>query len=89
MSWSIDKNKALEKFLKSYRLERNKKFIELDVEFMKSLENGDISQQSLIASKKNILREFPSTISTSSFETVEELRELWPTGSLDVPTIWY
>ena len=38
MSWSINKDKALERFLNTYRIERDKKFIELDIQFMKSLE---------------------------------------------------
>jgi len=88
MSWSIDKNKALDKFLKSYRLERNKKFQQLDVEFMKALETDDSSSKTNIISDKNLLRDFPSSITTSSFDTIDELHSLWPTGSLDVPRRW-
>ena len=88
MSWSIDKDKALEKFLKSYRLERDKKFQQLDVDFMKSLETDDLDAKNIIISKKNDLRNFPSSITTGSFETIDELHSLWPTELLDVPLSW-
>ena len=88
MSWTIDKDKALERFLKSYRLERDKKFQQLDVDFMKSLETDDLDTKNNIVSKKNDLRNFPSSITTGSFETIDELRSLWPTELLDVPLSW-
>lgn len=88
MSWSIDKNKALDKFLKSYRLERDKKFQQLDVQFMKALETDDTASKDNVISHKNLLRDFPSSITTSSFDTIDELHSLWPTGSLDVPRYW-
>jgi hypothetical protein len=88
MSWSLNKDKSKERFLKIYREERDKKFLELDVQFMKALENNDTSQQSSIASEKNTLRDFPSTITNDSFSTIDELRALWPTSSLDLPPRW-
>lgn len=88
MGYYLNKEKAIENFLKTFRKERIKKFVELDVEFMKSLETNDTSQQSTITSQKNILREFPSTITNDSFSTVDELRNLWPSGSLDLPNFW-
>jgi hypothetical protein len=88
MSWSLDKNKALDKFLKSYRRERDDKFKELDVEFMKALETDDTSSKDNVIYHKNVLRDFPSSITTSSFETIDELYSLWPTGSLDIPRSW-
>ena len=88
MSWSLNKNKAKDLFLITYRREREKKFIELDVDFMKAIENNDSGSQENITSLKNTLRDFPSTITTSSFETIEELRAQWPTGSLDLPRNW-
>jgi len=88
MSWSLNKDKSKERFLKIYREERDKKLLELDVQFMKALENNDISQQSSIASEKNTLRDYPSTITNDSFSTIDELRALWPTSSLDLPPRW-
>ena len=88
MSWALDKNKALEKFLNTYRIERDKKFIGLDVQFMKSLETDDTSTKATIIESKNSLRDFPSTITTDSFSTIEELRNQWPTSLLDLPRRW-
>ena len=87
MSWSINKDKALERFLNTYRIERDKKFIELDIQFMKSLETDDTSTKATIIESKNSLRDFPSTITNDSFSTIDELRALWP-STLDLPRRW-
>ena len=57
MSWSLNKDKAKERFLKTYRRERDKKLLELDVEYMKALESTDTSEQTSIVSQKNTLRD--------------------------------
>lgn len=88
MSWSINKDKALERFLNTYRIERDKKLLELDVQYMKALESADTSEQASVVSEKNTLRNFPSTITNDSFSTIDELRALWPTSSLDLPRKW-
>jgi|TARA_B100000902_G_C26818383_1_gene672668 hypothetical protein len=87
MSWSLNKDKAKERFLKTYRRERDKKLLELDVEYMKALESTDTSEQTSIVSQKNTLRDFPSTITNDSFSTIDELRALWP-STLDLPRRW-
>jgi len=88
MSWSLNKDKAKERFLKIYRAERDKKLLELDVQYMKALESADTSEQASVVSEKNTLRNFPSTITNDSFSTIDELRALWPTSSLDLPKKW-
>jgi len=88
MSWSLNKDKAKERFLKIYREERDKKLLELDVQYMKALESADTSEQASVVSEKNTLRNFPSTITNDSFSTIDELRALWPTSSLDLPRKW-
>lgn len=88
MSWSLNKDKAKERFLKIYREERDKKLLELDVQYMRALESTNTSEQSSIISEKNTLRNFPSTITNDSFSTIDELRALWPTSSLDLPRKW-
>jgi hypothetical protein len=89
MSHFLIKDRAIKNFLRVFKIERKKKLEELDIEFMKALETGDTSQQSNITSQKNTLRDFPSTITEDSFSTIEELRALWPTSSLDLPNSWY
>ena len=88
MSWSLNKDKAIKRFLSTYRRERNKKFKELDVEFMKALETEDVNKKSDITSEKNTLRDFPSTITIDSFSTLDELKSLWPTDILELPKYW-
>ena len=87
MSWSLNKDKAKERFLKAYRRERDKKLLELDVEYMKALESANTSEQASVVSQKSTLRDFPSTITNDSFSTIDELRELWP-STLDLPRRW-
>lgn len=89
MGFSLDKDKALQSFLLKYRSERDKKFQQLDVDFMKALERDDIDTKNSIVSQKIMLRDFPSSLTTSMFETKDELRNLWPTELLDLPTSWY
>jgi hypothetical protein len=89
MSHFLIKDRAIKNFIRVFKIERKKKLEELDIEFMKALETGDTSQQSNITSQKNTLRDFPSTITEDSFSTIEELRALWPTSSLDLPNSWY
>ena len=71
-----------------FKVERKKKFVELDIEFMKSIETDDSVRQAEIVSQKNTLRDFPTTITEDSFSTLEELRALWPTDILDLPNNW-
>ena len=89
MGFSLDKDKALESFLRKYRSERDKKFQQLDVDFMKALERDDVDTKTSITSQKIMLRDFPSSITTDLFETKDELRELWPVELLELPTSWY
>jgi hypothetical protein len=88
MSWSLNKDKAKERFLKIYRRERDKKLLELDVQYMKALETSDASEQASVVSQKNTLRNYPSTITNDSFSTIDELRALWPTSLLDLTKRW-
>jgi hypothetical protein len=88
MSWSIDKEKSIERFLKTYRIERIRKFSQLDIQFMRVLETNDTSTKVTIIEHKSLLRNFPSTITNESFSTIDELRALWPSGSLDLPDVW-
>ena len=87
MSWSLNKDKAKERFLKIYRKERDAKLLELDVQYMRALESANTSEQASVVSQKSTLRDFPSTITNDSFSTIDELRELWP-STLDLPRRW-
>ena len=44
---------------------------------------------STIIQKKNELRDFPATITTGSFEGWNDLKAMWPTGSIpNIPRQW-
>jgi hypothetical protein len=89
MNHFLIKDRAIKNFLRVFKIERKKKFVELDIEFMKSLETSNLERQTEITNQKNTLRDFPTTITEDSFSTIEELRALWPTSSLDLPNSWY
>lgn len=88
MSKFLHKERAISNFLTKFKLERKKKFPELDIEFFKALETNDSARQSEITNQKNTLRDFPSTITEDSFSTIDELRALWPTDILNLPNSW-
>jgi hypothetical protein len=88
MSWSLNKEKAIEQFLNVYRIKRNKKFVELDIQFMKALETDDLVTKQSVIETKNVLRDFPLSITHNSFETVDELRSKWPLELMDLPNVW-
>lgn len=78
---NLNKNRAAEFLKQKIRKERTKLFPELDVEFIKALEIGDTELQSEITAKKQALRN-ATIIDTGSFETRDELIQLWPTDLL-------
>ena len=80
--WSLNKEKTLELFLEKVRKARATKLSELDVEFLRALETDDASAKSSVITQKTNLRDLPSTFTTSSFSTPQELYNQWPTGSL-------
>tara|TARA_R110000782_G_scaffold64591_1_gene131599 strand:+ start:1085 stop:1351 length:267 start_codon:yes stop_codon:yes gene_type:complete len=88
MSWSLNKEKAIEQFLNVYRIKRNKKFVELDIQFIKALETDDLITKQSVIETKNALRDFPLSITHKSFETVDELRSKWPLELMDLPNVW-
>lgn len=86
MSFIVNKEKLKDNFLKHYRLNREKQFAKLDVEYQRADEVGDTAQKNIIAQKKNELRDFPDTIATGSFNNWDELKALWPSGSVGTPS---
>jgi hypothetical protein len=74
---NINKNRAAEFLKNKIRNERKKVFPELDVAYIRALEAGDADLQNEIAVKKQALRDC-TNIDTGSFETRDELVQLWP-----------
>ena len=86
MGFIINKNKQFNWFMKLYRAYRKIKLESLDVEYYRADEQNNSAEKLEIVEKKNQLRNFPNTITTGSFESWTELKQLWPTGSLEYPT---
>lgn len=74
---NLNKNRAAEFLKQKIRKERTKLFPELDVAYIRALESGDTSLQNEIATKKQALRD-ATNIDTGSFDTRDELVQLWP-----------
>jgi hypothetical protein len=58
---------------------RDKELANLDVPFMKALEDGDTDVQTTIKSKKQELRDIPQTFDLTT-DTADELKQKWPEG---------
>lgn len=71
---NVEKAKEIKK--SRIREERNPLLAQLDVEFMKAVEMGDIQKQQEIALKKQELRDITKHESLLNASTVEELKAL-------------
>ena len=74
---NINKNRAAEFLKNKIRNKREKLFSELDIQYMRAIERGDTALQSEIAAKKQALRD-ATDIDINSFETRDDLVQLWP-----------
>ena len=77
--WSvvIKMDKAKEIWKNQWRKARKPKLETLDVEFMRAIESGNISDQEEIKAKKQTLRDVTSVDLTPA-SNVEELKAIWP-----------
>ena len=75
--FTFNKNNALEYMKYTIRSKRAKLFPELDMQFMKALESGNIELQNEIVAQKEILRNL-TDINIDAVTTREELIALWP-----------
>lgn len=78
---NFNKQKAVEVVKRKIRKKRNKFFPDLDVQYMRALEVNDTDTISSVVSQKEALRN-ATNIDTGSFETRDELIQLWPTELL-------
>ena len=79
--FEFNKDRALILFKNEIRAQREGKFSDLDVQFMRAVESGDTTLQSEIATQKQTLRDL-TDINIDSFETQSDLISLWPTSLL-------
>ena len=76
----VDMAKARTMHMDSIRGERNKKLAEMDVTFMRAVEDGDTDAQAAAATEKQALRDLPETFDLSSYATPSDLNAAWPDG---------
>jgi len=74
---NFNKEKAAEIVKKKIRKKRNKLFPNLDVQYIRALEQNDTDTISDVVAKKEALRN-ATNIDTGSFDTRDELVQLWP-----------
>lgn len=79
--FQFNKERALSLFKEEIRAQREGKFAELDIQFMRAVEIGDTTKQTEIATQKQTLRDL-TDISLDSFETQSDLISLWPENIL-------
>jgi hypothetical protein len=73
---AINLEKALEIHKQKIRERREIVFKDLDIQFMKALEQGNTTLSAEIGTKKQALRDI-TDIDISSVSTLAELKELW------------
>ena len=72
----INLEKALEIHKKKIREKRESVFKDLDIQFMKALEQGNTTLSSEIGTKKQALRDI-TDIDISNISTLDELKQIW------------
>lgn len=85
MSFLFSEDKAKNVFLMQFRKFREKKLLDLDVQYMKALESNDTGSQQTIVNDKEELRNFPTTVNNTSVTSKQELQNLWYSSSFDNP----
>jgi|TARA_R110002012_G_scaffold84546_1_gene211404 hypothetical protein len=80
MPVNVDMTKARAIHLEEIRRVRNEELVKEDVTFMRAVEDGDTDAQATIKTKKQTLRDLPTTFDiTTDVDTPEKLKAKWPT----------
>ena len=84
-AWSDDGNDVIVNMsdardihMDDIRIDRDKALLELDITFMRAVEDGDTDEQDAASTAKQALRDIPETFDLSSASTPEQLTVLWP-----------
>lgn len=77
---NLDKAKEIHK--EKIRRVRYEEFKQLDIEYMKATESGDIEKQTEIAQKKQVLRDLTKSEEIENASTVQELKDVWPSKEI-------
>jgi hypothetical protein len=77
---SVNMTKAKEIWKDKIRIARDPKLKELDVEFVRALEEGDSAKQAEVTSQKQALRDATADPAIESATTTQELKAVQPAG---------
>jgi hypothetical protein len=79
MPININMTKARAIHLEKIRRVRNEELVKEDINMLKAIEAGNASEQSTVATKKQVLRDIPATFDiTTGVSTPEQLKAKWP-----------
>lgn len=80
VSVQVDMERAREMHMDRIRKSRDTALKALDIDYMRTLEQGDTAAQQAIASEKQRLRDIPETFDLGVHATPESLAAAWPDG---------
>ena len=75
---TVDLDKAKEIWLDKIRIVRNERLKELDIEWMRAMENGEHKEASNIAAVKQSLRDVTERKDIHTCKTADSLKKYWP-----------
>jgi hypothetical protein len=74
----IDSRKAREIWKDKIRIVRNARLKDLDIEWMKAMENGEAKVAASVAAKKQMLRDVTEREDFKKLKTVQQIKRYWP-----------
>jgi len=75
---AVDMETARGMHMDVIRVDRDAQLVELDVTFMRAVEDGDTDAQAEVGAAKQVLRDIPQTFDLAGYTTAEDLNEAWP-----------
>jgi hypothetical protein len=74
----VDMPKARALHMDVIRADRDKQLADLDITFMRAVEDGDADAQAAAGAAKQISRDIPQTFDLAGYTTAEDLNAAWP-----------
>ena len=81
---TVDMTKAKDIWRDKIREDRKPKLADLDVQYMRAVENDDATEKAAIATKKQSLRDATADSRIDAATTPDELKLVDPVGEIDV-----
>lgn len=81
---TVDMTKAKHIWRDKIREDRKPKLAELDVQYMRAVENDDATEKAAITTKKQTLRDATADSRIDAATTPDELKLVDPVGEIDV-----